>query len=262
MRTRFCTGLRGCLLDDVTPSSRTWRHAASEHGISGIPSACFTRLSPLGCPLLSWDNVDAPVDAPGTYSPESALVSCVPLPSRSSWPSSGFPTTRGGLLSSSSNRWWRSRLRSCPQTSSPKSLLTLPHSGKRAHLPEARVKADGVLLTSSIGFIHVPTSTPSVDGVYPVAKQQRLLCLVPAELRATGQCPRSVILAQVQKGGGHWVFGELGTKALGGSFWRRYIPSWDQARCVLGKRERRRRCSQREEPHAPSHRSGKLLHRG
>ena len=135
---------------------------------------------------LSWDIVDAPADAPGTYSPESALVSCVPLPSRSSWPSSGFPTTRGGLLSSSSNRWWRSRRRSCPQTSSPKSLLTLPHSGKRARLPEAGVKADGVLPTSSISLIHVPASTPSVDGVYPVAKQQRLLCLVPAELRATG----------------------------------------------------------------------------
>lgn len=160
MRTRFYTGLRGCLPDDVTPGSRTCRHTASEHGIIGVPSARFTRLSLSGCPPVLLGRRGCPSGCPVPSSPESALISCAPLPSRSSWPSSGFPTTRGGLLSSSSNRWWRSRRRSCPQTSSLKSLLTLPHSGKRARLPEARAKAEGVLPTSSIGPIHVPTSTP------------------------------------------------------------------------------------------------------
>lgn len=141
-----------------TPLANTSSLASPLHVSPDCPRPVALRLlgrhgCPSSCPVHS--------------SPESALTSCVPLPSRSSWPSSGFPTTHGGLLSSSSNRWWRSLRRSCPQTSSPKSLLTLPHSGKKACLPEARVKVEGVLLTSSIGLIHVPTSTPSVDGVYP-----------------------------------------------------------------------------------------------
>lgn len=139
-------GRAGTLLAN-TASSASPLHASPDCLLSGCPPVLLGRRGcPSGCPV------------PG--SPESALISCAPLPSRSSWPSSGFPTTRGGLLSSSSNRWWRSRRRSCPQTSSLKSLLTLPHSGKKARLPEARAKAEGVLPTSSIGPIHVPTSTP------------------------------------------------------------------------------------------------------
>lgn len=127
---------------------------------------------------------------------------------------------RGELLFSSSNRWWRSRHHNSPQTSSPKSLLTLPHSGKTACLSEASVKKqEEFSWLSPVVLIHDACIHPqSTDGPVLAAEQQRWLCPSPAELRAkegvsTGS--HSSPHCKSRHGDMHRVFGGRRGTALG-----------------------------------------------
>lgn len=97
--------------------------------------------------------------------------------------------------------------RSCPQTSSPKSLLTLPTVVRQPVSQKPGRWREGALLTSSIGPIHVPTSTPSVDGVISLLLSNNYgSAWSPLSSEPQRGVSCSVILAQVQRDG-HWVFG-------------------------------------------------------
>ncbi|XP_066876851.1 dual specificity mitogen-activated protein kinase kinase 6 isoform X4 [Kogia breviceps] len=99
-----------------------------DFGISGYLVDSVAKTIDAGCkPYMAPERINPELNQKG-YSVKSDIWSLGITMVVSSWPSFGFPMIRGELLFSSSNRWWRSRRHNSPQTSSPKSLLTLPHS--------------------------------------------------------------------------------------------------------------------------------------